>query len=138
MKRGFGWILAWLIVCLLLSLGLQASGHHELQVAGNRSGERSKELVSLSSSRITSIKFIHSRAAPRESFLALGLFGLFWIAEDLGALGPPWLDYRGPPGTCCGPRVNRTAAGHTGSTKARGRACFLPEIPARQSPKLKT
>jgi hypothetical protein len=23
--------------------------------------------------------------------------------DDVGPVGPPWLDYRGPPGKCCGP-----------------------------------
>jgi hypothetical protein len=134
MKRGFAWILAWLIVCLLLSLGRQASGHHELQVAGNRSGGQSKELVSLSSYRITSTKFIHSRAAPRESSVTPGLFGLFLSADDLGQLGPPWLDYHGPPGTCCGPRANCTAAGHTGSPKQGVERASSPKFPLGNRP----
>lgn len=120
MKRGLGWswILAWLaVVCLLWSLGLEASAHHERQVAGNRSGGQSRELVSLSSYRIlrsTSTKFIRDRAGPRESFF---IPGWFLSADDVGPVGPPWRDYRGPPGKGWGPRASCKAAGHAGSPK---------------------
>jgi hypothetical protein len=133
MKRGFGWILPWLgvvIVCLLLSLGFEASAHQEPHVAWNRSEQPSRELVFLSSSRLLpsmSTKFIRSRAGPGETFLTPGLF---FSVDDVGSVGPPWLDYRGPPGRCCGPRANYKVAGHTGSPKQAGRARFLPEIPA--------
>jgi hypothetical protein len=65
-KRGLGWILAWLgVVCLLLSLGLEASVNHERYAAWERSVGPWREFVSLSSSRIlraTSTEFIRSRA----------------------------------------------------------------------------
>ena len=94
------WILAWLgVVCLLLSLGLETSAHPQREVAWNRS----RELVSFSSYRIlpsTSAKFIRSRAGPRESFFTPGLF---LSADEVGPVGPPWLDYHGPPVGVGGP-----------------------------------
>jgi hypothetical protein len=97
------WILAWLgVVCLLFSLRQEtrAHPHHEL---ANRSSEKSRELVSFSSYRIlpsTSTKFIHSRASPRACFFPPVLF---LSADDAGLVGPPWLDYRAPPGSIWAP-----------------------------------
>jgi hypothetical protein len=137
--RGLGWILAWLgVVCFLLRLGVEASAHHPPQVARNRSGERSRTSLSLSSYsvlRSASTKFIRSGTGPRESFFAPNFF---LCADDAGPGGPPWLDYRGPPGTSWGPRASCKAAGHAGSLEQAVGARFLPEIPARQWPKFKT
>lgn len=129
MKRGFGWILAWLgVVCLLLSLGLEASPHHERHVAENRSGGRSRELVCLSSYRIwrsTSTKLIRSRAGTRESFFTPGLF---LSADNVGPMGAPWLDDRGPPGTRWGPQASCKAAGHAGSPKQGIESAYPPKF----------
>ena len=130
MKRG-GWILAWLgVVCLLLSLGLEASVNHERYVAWERSAGLWREFVSLSSCPIlqaTSSEFIRSRAGPRES---LATPGVFLSADDVGHVDPPWLDYQGPPGVCGRLRVSCKAAGHGGSPEQRvehvSSAKFLP------------
>jgi hypothetical protein len=105
--RGLGWIVTWLgVVCLLLSLGLDASAHHPPQVARNRSDQRSRALVSLSfyqiffpSFRSAGTKFIHSRAGPWEAFAAPNFF---LRADDVDPAEPPWLEYGAPPGTSWG------------------------------------
>jgi hypothetical protein len=138
MKRGLGWILAWLaVVCLLLSLGLEASVNHERYVAWERSVGRWREFVSFLSSRIlraTSTQFIRSRAGPLESFLPPGVL---LRADDVGPVGPPWLDYRGPPGACGRPRVSSKAAGHAGSSK-QGIEHASSRNSCRQWPKFET
>lgn len=123
--RGLGWILSWLgVVCLLLSLGLEASAHHPPQVACYRSMGRSRTLVSRSSYQLlrrASTIFIHCRTAPRESFF---LPNFFLSVDDLESWRLPWLDDGGPPGTSSGPRVNCKAAGHASSTQTVERASF--------------
>ena len=137
--RGLGWILSWLgVVCLLLSLGLEASAHHPLQVAGYRSMGQSRTLVSRSSYQLlrrASTKFIHCRTGPRESFFAPNFF---LPVDDVESWGRPWLDYGGPPGTSWGPRGQLQGCRSRRQHPARGRARFLPEIPARPWLKLKT
>src|SRR6516164_542727 len=137
--RGLGWILSWLgVACLLLSLGLEASAHQPPPVACYRSMGRSRTLVSRSSYQLlrrASTKFIHCRTGPRESsfapnfflpvercrFLGTTMAGLWWATGyELGA-----------PGQLQGCRSRR-------QHPARGRARFLPEIPAGQWLKLKT
>ena len=136
--RGTGWILAWLgVVCLLLSLGVEASAHHPPQVARNRSGEQSRALGSLSFYpvlRSASAKFIRSRTGPRESFFASNFF---LSGDDVGPGGPPWLDYRGPPGTRWGPRASCTAAGHAGSLKQAPERASSPKFLLGNGPNLK-
>jgi hypothetical protein len=127
--RRLVWILAWLgVVCLLLSLRVEARAHHPPQMARNRSEERSRALVSLSSYpvlRSASTKFIRSRAGPRESFFAPNFL---LCADDVGPGGPPWLDDRGPPGTSWGPRTSCEAAGHAGSLKRAVELASSPKI----------
>jgi hypothetical protein len=140
--RGLGWILSWLgVVCLLLSLGLEASAHHPPQVVCYRSMRRSTILLSRSSYQLmrrASTQFIHCRNGPRQSFFAPNFF---LPVDDVDSWEPPWLDYGGPPGTSWGPRVNCKAAGHPGSTQQEVERASFPkfsEIPARQPLKLKT
>jgi hypothetical protein len=96
MKRWLSFLFAWLgVVCLLLSLGLEASVHHERDVSWERSAGSWREFVSLSSCRILrvmSTEFIRSRAGPLESFLTSSVL---LRAEEVGPAGPPWLDDRG-------------------------------------------
>lgn len=136
--RGLGWILAWLgVVCLLLSLGLEASAHHPPQVARNRSGEQSRALVSLSSYQLLrreSTKFIHCCTGPRKSFFALNFF--VWT-DHVGSGGPPWLDYGGPPGTSWGSRVNCKAAGHARSPQQEVERASSPKFLLGNDPNLK-
>jgi hypothetical protein len=136
--RGAGWLLAWLgVVCLLLSLGLEASAHHPPQVAPNRSGEQLRALVSLSSNQVlqrASTKFIRSRTGPRESFLTSNIF---LPADDVSPGGPPWLDYGGPPGTSWRPRANRKAAGHAGSPQQEVKRASSPKFLLGNGPNLK-
>lgn len=138
-RRGLGWILSWLgVVCLLLSLGLEASAQHPPQVAGHRSMGRSRTLVFVSSHQLlrrTSTKFIHGRTDLRESFFAPHFF---LPVDDVDSWGAPRLDYGGPPGTSWGPRVNCKAAGHASSPQQEVERASFPKIPARQWLKLKT
>jgi hypothetical protein len=96
------WILAWLgVVCLLFSLGLETRAHPYPQVA-NRSSAKSGEwaVFFYPILQTTSTKFIRSRASPHACFFPPVLF---LSADDAGPGGPPWLDYRAPPGKCLGP-----------------------------------
>jgi hypothetical protein len=119
------WLLACLgVVCLLFSLRLEAGPHRQPQVA-NQSAGKSGELVSLSSYRILptpSRKLIRTRASPRESFCPPDVF---LSADDVRPKGPPWLNYRGPPGKWSGTSASCKAAGQTSSPRARGKACFF-------------
>ena len=126
-----GWtaaVCAWLlvclaVVCLLFSLRLEAGPHRQAQVA-NPSAVKSRELVSYSSSRILptpSRKLLPTRASPRESFRSPDVFS---SADDASPKGPPWLNYRGPPGKWSGTSVNCKAAGQTSSPQARDNARF--------------
>jgi hypothetical protein len=96
------WILAWLgVVCLLFSLQQETRAYPHREIA-NRSSVQSRELVVFSSPILpsTSTKFIRSRASPRACFFPPVLF---LSADDAGPVGPPWLDYRAPPGSIWAP-----------------------------------
>src|SRR5215831_3035514 len=138
MKRWFVWILAWLgVVCLPLSLEVEASAHQQRQVAWNQSEEPSRELASLCSRQIlrsTSRKFISSRAGPYESFSTPGLF---LSADNVDPVGPPRLEDRGPPGMCCGPRSTCKAAGQAGSPKQGVERASSPKFTFGNGPNLK-
>jgi hypothetical protein len=135
-----GWtvaLCAWLlacagIVCLLFSLRLEPGPHRQPQLA-NQSAEKSRESVPFPSHQgkilpTSSSKLIRTRASPRESFCPPGLFLRFLSADDVSPKGPPWLNYRGPPGTWSGTSVSCTAAGQTSSPRAMGKACFFPKF----------
>jgi hypothetical protein len=118
MKRRLRWVLVWLVavVCLLLSFGLKIGGT-SFYIHGERSSGRWRDLVSLSSSRILrvpSTEFVRSRAGPGKFFLTPNML---LNVDDVGSVGPPWLDYRGPPAKCCGARANCRAAGHAAATQ---------------------
>ena len=112
MKRVWSLIWAWLaVVCLLLSLGLHAlrinpeKGFEKQSVVARQTESRSfsapRNLQALSR---TSLR---NRDGPRECFFASDVF---LRVEDLGPVGPPWLEYRGPPGRYWDPdRVLRVA-----------------------------
>jgi hypothetical protein len=121
MKRWLGLVFAWAgVVCLLLSLPHQASLIHDPHAGGDRSVGRWRESVAASSRALlaTSAEFIRSRADPFES-LAANYYAL-WIVHNVG---PPWLDYRGPPAAGGRPWVSCKAAGRTGST-SNGQSTF--------------
>jgi hypothetical protein len=119
------WVLAWLgVVCLLLSLGLDTSAHPHPQVA-NRSP---RSLVSLSSHRIlpgTSTKFTRSRASPHAHFFPLGLF---LSGDDVCPPGPPWLDFRGPPGSGHGLSAMLGCWLSQQPQKSTSKLCISPEL----------
>ena len=62
----------------------------------------------------------------------------FLPVDDVDSWGLPWLDYGGPPGTSWGAPGQLQGCLSRRQHPARGRARFLPEIPARQWLKLKT
>jgi hypothetical protein len=131
MKGFWAWILACIAVgCLLWSLGLQASINpessfekHSVAWPEQCSPSGYREL------RVLSRTLIRSRADPQEFFFAPDVF---LTVEDLSSVGPPWLEYRGPPGR--NPETNGWAAsrdGRDGGTTQRGKLPFHPEFSAR-------
>src|SRR5271170_1345152 len=117
MKRWLGLVIAWVgVVCLLLSLPRPASLIHDLHAGGDRSVGRWRESVAASSRALLSTESIRSRAGPFQSFAA----NYVWTAHDVG---PPWLDYRGPPAACGRPWVTCQAAGQTRSA-SNGQSTF--------------
>jgi hypothetical protein len=99
MTRHWGWWLAcFALRCLLFSLGLQITIHHENSFEWRHAAAWSRELRTLSGDEIlqpTNRVLIRSRArpaGPRES-----LPHVFFYAENLRAVGPPWFEDRGPP-----------------------------------------
>jgi len=98
MKRSWGWILACLaVVCLLWSLGLQVTIHLPSSFE-KHSVAWPREWHSLSSCRNLQVLrrgMIRIRTGLQEFFFAPDVF---FSVEDVSATGPPWLDYRGPPG----------------------------------------
>jgi len=97
MKRSWGWMLAWIVVCLLWSLALEASinpaSKFEKHTVAWSTESRSPS--SCQSRRLLSGGWIRSRAGPQEFFFTPDVL---LHAEDLDPVGPPWLGSRGPPG----------------------------------------
>jgi len=114
MNQGRGWILPWLtVVCLLLSITVQASSNLEpsFQTHSVDSQRQSSSLPFCRNLRVLSHALIRNRAGPqnlRERFLPTDVF---LRIQDLGPVGPPWLEYRGPPGPYRGSWANVWAAG---------------------------
>jgi hypothetical protein len=101
MKRWWGWVFAWLgVVGLLLSLGLEITSVNHYPYAGSERSvglcRKSISIASFSTLLATSMQWIQSRAGPLESF------AIPCALSAAGDVGPPWLDYRGPPGVCGG------------------------------------
>ena len=102
MKRWLGWFFAGLGVVFFL-LSLDSRGHpllvnSELHSGWNRLLGTWTECVSISSStaiRAASHAVTRSRCAPLASFATHSTHPGFLITR---AIGPPGLDYRGPPG----------------------------------------
>jgi hypothetical protein len=95
MTRHWGWLLAcFALRCLLFSLGLQITIHHENSFEWRHAAAWSRELCTLSGDEILQLRnrVLMSRAGPRES-----LPDVFFYAENLRAVGPPWFEDRGPP-----------------------------------------
>ena len=98
MKRSWGWVLACLaVVGLLWSLGRQVTLHlpssfEKPSVAGPRAGH---SLVSGRNLQVLRRGMIRTRTGLQQFCFAPDVF---FSVEDGSAVGPPWLDYRGPPG----------------------------------------
>ncbi len=95
MKRWLGWLfLAVGVVMLLWIAHRPVSPPLHRQAIGDRSVLSQSEFVSTwcRALRAASPAFPRNRASPLEFFAASSAF---WIMDDDG---PPWLDYRGPPG----------------------------------------
>lgn len=99
MKRTLDWIVTWLAaVCLLRSFALAA--HRGADSRGARVKPLPGPSGELLFCRILSTRFrswIPSRAGPHKSFPVPNVF-LTIVDDEVAAPGPPWLDYRGPPG----------------------------------------
>jgi hypothetical protein len=99
MKRCWGWmLLGFTFVFLLWSLGLQAISINPRKNFEKHSVGWQRELGSPSSYRNLRTKdrwLIRSRADPEKFFFAPNGFS---CVEDLGPIGSPRLEYRGPPG----------------------------------------
>ena len=133
MKRG-GWVLwGWVgVVFLLLLPQHPVSLHHSPQSAGERLIVGQCEFVCTWSRVLPAVStaFPRSRAGPLESFVTHSGFS---ILDDVG---PPWVEYRGPPGApaCSRPWVRCKAASQAGSVSSR-QSTFPAEIPALQPSK---
>ena len=96
MKRWWGWVFAWLgVVGLLFSLGIEMTGVNHPGHAGWARSRTRGTFLSISSSPTllaTATQLLRSRAGPVESFVTPG--ALLTAAD----VGPPWLEYREPPG----------------------------------------
>lgn len=103
MKRARRWIVIWLAaVCLLLSFARAVHrGDHSRGTRGKRSAAPSRELSSCRILPATGTSRIPSRVGPHKSFPVRDVF-LTIVDDEVAAPGPPWLDYRGPPGKFSG------------------------------------
>ena len=114
MKRWRCWLFFAVGVVFLLWIALRpVSPCLHPPVAGDRSVVSQNEFVSTwcRALRVASPAYPRNRAGPRESFAT---HPVFITDED----GPPWLDYRGPPGPngCSQDLVTSSkAAGQAGS-----------------------
>jgi hypothetical protein len=101
MTRHWGWLLAcFALRCLLFSLGLQITIHHENSFEWRHAAAWSRELRTLSGDEIlqpTNRVLIQSRAGPARPRESLPTPEVFFYAEDLHSGGPPWFEDRGPP-----------------------------------------
>jgi hypothetical protein len=127
MKRWLCLFFLWVgVLSLLLIPGHQASLNQHPH-ARDRSVVRPGEFVSTLFRVLlaTSPALSRSRAGPSESSAIR--FALL-TADDVG---PPWLDYRGPPGVC-GKTLGQFAGRWPGRSAAsnRRRVRFVHEIPA--------
>ena len=98
MKRSWGWIFAGIVVvCLLWSLAMEASMKSASSFAKHSvaCSTESRSPSSCQSLRVLSAGLIRSHAGPQEFFLPPDVL---LRAEDLDPAGPPWLEFRGPPG----------------------------------------
>jgi hypothetical protein len=118
MKRTLGWILTWLAAgCLLLSFALALNrGDYSHDTRVKRSAAQSRELSSCRILPATRASWIPSRAGPHKCFPLPDVF-LMIVDNDVVATGPPWLDYRGPPGRLSGRCSSCMAVGQAGSPK---------------------
>jgi hypothetical protein len=127
MKRWLCLFFLWVrVLSLLLIPGHQASLNQHPH-ARDRSVVRSGEFVSTLFRVLiaTSPAWTRSRAGPSES--STTRFALL-TADDVG---PPWLDYRGPPGVCGRPRGPLQGMLARPATASNGRRVpFLHEITA--------
>src|SRR5690348_15178031 len=122
MKRWWDWVFAWLgVVGLLRSLGLAMTGvKHEWHVGWMRSGAGRKFVYISSSPTLlaTNTPLLRSRGGPVESFATPG------VLLTAGDVGPPWLEYRGPPVLRGRQWVSCKVVGHAGSFQ-RGQNTLL-------------
>jgi hypothetical protein len=130
MKRTLDWIGTWLAaVCLLLSFALAA--HRGADSRGARVKRLPGPSGELLFCRILSSRFgswIPSRAGPHKSFPVPNVF-LMMVADRSAATGPPWLDYREPPGTLSGAQPELYGCRSSRQPEGRPKAHFRPEFP---------
>jgi hypothetical protein len=141
MRRCWGWTLAWIaLLCLLWSLSLQACDQYQSSCEWKPAVTWQRESRSLSSNQdagILSRTSVRSRAGPQEFSFTPDVFS---CVEDLDPVGPPWLEYRGPPGKYRGPaRTVRPPAAMiaTAARIQRVKYAFNPNFPGGCWPELK-
>jgi hypothetical protein len=132
MKRCWGGILAWLVVvCRLWSLGLQASDQHLNTCVPKRAAAwqtKSRSVSSRQTTRTVRRTSTRSRAGPQQFFFVADVF---LRVQDLCPVGPPWLEYRGPPGIyrnfrCTVEIIGRN--GRDGSSPGAAQQHFYPNF----------
>ena len=122
MKHWWGRVFAWLgVIGLLCSLGLAMTGvKPEWHAGWSRSGA-GRKFISISSFPTllaTNTPLLGSCARPVESFATPGAL------LTAGDVGPPWLEYRGPPRVRGRHWVSCKVVGHAGSFQ-RGQNTLL-------------
>jgi len=106
MKQCWGGVLACMaLLGLLWSLGLQARDLQPKCCECNPAVTWQRESHSLfpCQNGWLSQTSARTRAGPQESFFTPDVF---FCVEDLNPVGPPWLEYRGPPGIYRSPWAN--------------------------------
>jgi hypothetical protein len=115
-----------MLLCLLLSLRVQASQHYENSFQRQPAVSWLTALRLLSSSEIvqaTNEPLIRSRAgAPHFSFVP----DVFFRADNLHLLGPPWWADRGPPDEYRDSLVNCWDDGHNGQPRTGDNRTLYP------------
>ena len=141
MKPSWGWLSTWIaVVCLLCSLGLQASmspardseKHSLARLTDSPSPSPSLRILTLSGG------WTRCRAGPHNFF---SIPDVLFSAEDPDPAGPPWLESRGPPGKPRdpGPCVGGAAAKDAPRTHTDRVSCPADPIfppPAAQNSKI--
>jgi hypothetical protein len=135
MTRYWGWLLAcFALLCLLFSLGLQITIHHESSFEWRHAAASSRELCTLPGSEIlqpTNRALLRSRAGPVDPRESSPVRDVFLYAQNLRSAGPPGFEYRGTPDRHRDPRRTATLPVTVATPNGVSRLRFHPEFSAR-------